>query len=256
MLMRRRQLIAAALAMVALAGCGVTKKQAMDTRNDSLVAGNPLEPSPGNLTPQAGYAPGTVTPAPQARARSYAPARSRATTYRRARSSPVPSGGVSRLVPSGTPIRVRPTATVSSKTASVGEAWSGVVTSSVVVDGRTVIPAGAAVTGTVSEAVPAERGGRARLQLAMSSVSFDGHHYRVSGHSEEIVAGSTRTRNIGGIAAGTAAGALIGRAVGGSGKGALVGGLIGAAGSGAAVAASKGYQARVESDETVTIYAR
>lgn len=246
--------VAGLIAVMAVAGCGVTKKQAMNTGNDSLVASNPQEQTPGSIQPQTGYPPAPaqrqVAPAPRVRARTYAPAPR--STYRSSRSS----SGYSALLPSGTAIRVRPSVTISSKDASPGQAWSGVVASPVLVDGRTVIPAGASVTGTVVEAVPAERGSRARLQLAMSSVSFEGRSYRIRGHSEEIVAGSTRTRNIGGIAAGTAAGAILGRVVGGSGKGAVIGGLVGAGASGAAVAASKGYQARVESDETITFYSR
>jgi len=145
-------------------------------------------------------------------------------------------------VPSGTALRVRLTSTVDSDRAHAGDGWSGVVVSSVRVRDHEVIPAGTPVRGVVTGAREAHRGTRARLDLAVRSVSLDGRRVAVSAGAPAVIAKSPRARNLGAIAGGTAAGALIGGAVGGDGHGALVGGLVGGAAATGAVAASKGYQ--------------
>ena len=227
----------AALLVALLAGCGVTKQEAMTT-SDSLVAANPQEYGPG-------MAPGQVA-TPSSRSRSTA----RASSPRR--SSPSPSRTSSSLVASGPPVAVSVNTTISSKTAGVGSSWTGTVESDVYRNGRVVIPAGSTVHGTVLAAQPAERGERAMLRLGLTSVNVDGRSYRLRAGSEAIIAGSTRARNLGAIAAGTAGGAIIGKAVGGSGKSTVIGGLIGAAATGGAVAASKGYQVVVKPGTEIT----
>jgi hypothetical protein len=247
-----RWIVAMALVLVAAAGCGRTKQEATTTTsNDSLVAANPQEQTQGNITPQTNYqpppeqasTPRATTPAPRTRPRT--------TPHTNppphgGGSSGSSSGGTSQApgitVPSGTPVAVTVNTLISSETAKVGDTWTGVVKDPVMVDGRTVIPAGSTVTGTVTAVTPAVKGSRASLDMAMSSVEVNGRSYDLHGGTEAIVAGSTRARNLGAIAGGAAAGALIGRAVGGSGKGALIGGLIGGAAAGGAVAKSKGYQ--------------
>lgn len=241
----RNGVLAIALLLIAvLAGCNVTKKDAMTTSNDSLVAANPQESGQGSVSPNSGY---------QAAPRSSSPARS--TPRRSAPSRTEGSSGSSSLVASGTPIEVRVNSTISSKTASVGQSWSGTVESDVYSGNRIVIPAGSTVNGTVVAARDAERGDRAMLQLGMTSVVANGRSYRVRGSSESIVAGSTRARNLGAIAAGTAAGAIIGKAAGGSGKSTIIGGLIGGAATTGAVAASKGYQVVVKPGTSITFTA-
>jgi hypothetical protein len=141
---------------------------------------------------------------------------------------------------------------LSSKTAQVGQSWSGVVADPVYSNsGRLLVPSGSRVTGTVVMADPAQRGDRARLQLGLSSINVNGRSYRVRGSSQAIVAGSPRTRNLGAIAGATAAGALIGKAVGGSTKSTVIGAAVGAGTATAAVAASKGYQATIPAGKEI-----
>jgi hypothetical protein len=214
----------------ALAAIGCAKKQtASETSTDSLLASSPQENPPGNLNPQTGYEPAPNQPS--------SPNRS-TTTHQTGSPAPAPT----RTIPSGTPISVSVQTGISSENANVGDTWTGTVQQSVVVDGRTLIPAGSTVTGTVSSVRAAHKGDRAMLDLALSRVEVEGRTYQVHGGTEAIVAGSTRARNLGAVAAGAGAGALIGKAVGGGGKGALIGGLIGAGAATGAVAASKGYQ--------------
>lgn len=174
---------------------------------------------------------GTITPQ-----RQYQPAR---TIYK------------SITIPAGTRVPVRVASSYDSKTGN-GRRWSGTVTRSIVAGGRRMIPAGSRVYGVVS-AVPAKRGNRASVRLRATSVVVGGKTYPLRGVSGAMIASSPRTRNLGGIAAGTVGGAIVGRAVGGSGKGAVVGGLIGAGATTAAVAASKGYQAKLPAGTVMTV---
>lgn len=222
---------------LALASCTTTKKETMDTTTDSLVAANPQEQTQGSITPEVVQEP---APAP-------APVRTSPPPRRTPRPSQNPAPirePVARgvTVPAGTTIAVSVNTKISSENAQAGDTWVGVVKDAVVVDGRTMIPAGSTVTGTVTGAKPAVKGDRAMLDLGISSVNVNGRNYNVSGGTEPIIAGSTRARNLGAIAGGAVAGAIIGKAVGGSGKGALIGGLLGGAAAGAGTAASKGYQ--------------
>ena len=270
--MPHRTLVSIALlAMLCNAGCSATKKPSAANGTDTTaIAGNPTETPQGTLNPQptaqpappGAQGPATTappaTPPPASRGVAggpyYAPEPARRMPAPR---RTAPSGLVAgRLVPRGTPIHMRVSEKVSSEYSRRGSHWSGVVTRAVIVGRRVVIPAGARAGGYVSESVPAQRGTHARLQLALSSVYFDGRSHAVRGYSQEIVVGSPRARNLGGIAAGTIGGALLGRAVGGSGRGALIGGLLGGGAATAVVAHSRGWQARIEPDRGFTIYTR
>jgi hypothetical protein len=142
---------------------------------------------------------------------------------------------------SGTNINVTLGNTISSETASVGDAWHGTVTNNVEMQNGGMIPAGSEVSGVVTGAVGAKRGSRAMLDLGVRGIRVNGRDEKVTANGEAVIAGSTRARNLGAIAGGAAAGALIGKAVG-DGKNAAVGGIIGGATAAGVVAGSKGYQ--------------
>jgi hypothetical protein len=147
----------------------------------------------------------------------------------------------SHSMASGTPLDIALSGTVSSATASVGDAWHGTLTENVSTPNGGTIPAGSPVSGVVTGAAGAVRGSRAMLELAVRSIRVNGHDTAVHASSEPVVAGSTRARNLGAIAGSAVAGALIGKAVG-DGKNAAAGGVIGAAAATGVVATSKGYQ--------------
>jgi len=143
----------------------------------------------------------------------------------------------SLTIPSGTSIDVTVNTSLSSKTATVGDSWTGSVT-----NGGSALPSGSVVSGTVTGAKAARKGDRAMLDLGLSSITVENHRYTVHGSTEAIIAGSTRARNLGAIAGSAGAGALIGKAVSGTGKGAVIGGIIGGGVATGVVAASDGYQ--------------
>jgi len=158
----------------------------------------------------------------------------------------------SLTLPSGTSIDVALTTPLTSKTASVGTAWTGTTRTASVLDGRNVIPAGSSVAGTVTSVKAARKGDRAMLDLGLTSITVAERRYTVHGSTEAIIAGSTRARNLGAIAGSAAGGALIGKAVSGTGKGAVIGGLIGGGVATGVVAASDGYQVVLKSGTPIT----
>lgn len=145
-------------------------------------------------------------------------------------------------LPSGSAIDVTLNTALTSKDANVGDAWSGTVRNTAFLDGRTLVPAGSAVSGTVTSVQPAQKGERAMLDLGLNSFTVDGRDYRVRGSMESVVAGSTRARNLGAIAGSAAAGALVGQAVGGSTKSTVIGAVVGGGVATGVVAKSDGYQ--------------
>jgi hypothetical protein len=155
-------------------------------------------------------------------------------------------------LPSGTSIAVSLATPITSKTAKVGDAWTGSVENATVLDGHNVIPVGSSVTGTVTAVTPARKGDRAMLDLGMTSVTVANHTYKVHGNMASITAGSTRARNLGAIAGSAAGGALIGKAATGTGKGAVIGGIVGGGVATGVVAASDGYQVTIEPGTSCT----
>jgi hypothetical protein len=248
---RSLQLFSATVFLIAAAGCGGNKQEAnQESSVDSLLASNPSEQSSGNITPQQEYQQQPEAPPANAPVAKQASTKPKSTTTVRASSTTRTEPGVT--VPSGTAIKVSVAARVTSETAQPGDTWTGTVREPVVIGDRIAIPAGSTVTGVVSGAKAAAKGSRAFLVLSVRSVDVNGKNVALSATADSMVAGSTRTRNVGAVAGGAAAGALLGKAIGGSGKGALIGGLIGGAAATGAVAASKGYQVEVKEGAEVT----
>jgi hypothetical protein len=137
------------------------------------------------------------------------------------------------VVPAGTMITIRLGEAVGSKISSPGQSFSATVATPVAVEGVTVIPEGAAATGTVVDAKPLGRfKGGALLQIKLSSVTVNGspHEVQTSALTRSIQGKGKRTAVLTG--GGAAAGALIGGLVGG-GKGAAIGAVSGAGAGGA-----------------------
>jgi len=154
-------------------------------------------------------------------------------------------------VPMGTQLDVRLGSSLSSKTASVGDLWTGTLAKPVVEQGREVLPAGCRVEGTVVSAEPAQRGTRARIELGVRAVRVEDRKISLRADADPVVAGSPRVRNIGAIAGGAAVGALLGKAIGGDAEDAAKGALVGGAVATGAVAASRGYQVELHHGTTM-----
>jgi len=143
------------------------------------------------------------------------------------------------VVPAGTVLTVRLQQALSSKTSNQGDPFNATLAEPVLVGGKTVIPAGSSVSGTVTEAHQAGRfKGGATLNLVLSAVTVGPKTYQISTTTMSQTSKGKGKRTAGMIAGGGGAGALIGGLAGG-GKGAGIGALLGA-GAGTAGAAFTG----------------
>lgn len=111
-------------------------------------------------------------------------------------------------VPTGTKLEVKLAKDLTTETAQPGDAWEGVLADPVIVDGRTVWPAGTPVHGVVSQSAAAGRlsGGQGGLGIRLMAV---GHEDVDTG--TYVVVGSARGERNAKFIGGTAAlGALVG----------------------------------------------
>src|SRR5215471_19226739 len=144
-------------------------------------------------------------------------------------------------IPAGTPIAVRMQSSVSSASAEPGERFEAVLDEPLVIEGRTVAPAGTAVSGRV---IAAKKSGRLHnpgyLRLTLVSMNVGGKNIPLQTSTVFAKGGSHKNRNLAMIGGGAGGGALIG-ALAGGGKGAAIGSLIGA-GAGTGVAYGTGQK--------------
>jgi len=155
-------------------------------------------------------------------------------TFAQPSSRPTPFIGpirseVSELtIPAGTVLRVRLNQSIDTKHSRPGDTFTATLSSPVVHNGGTVIPAGATAYGRVAESKPSGRfKGRAVLVLRLDSVAVRGRRYAVQTALVSRVTTGHKKRNLALIGGGTGLGASIG-AIAGGGMGALIGAGAGA----------------------------
>ena len=160
---------------------------------------------------------------------------------------------VNANIPAGARLSVRVTEKLSSETSHVGDRFHGTLAAPVVVNGRTLFPQGAEVTGQVAHVKSSGRlSSPGELTLVLRTVRSGGRTYNVSANPFAIKGESHTKSNVTKIGATTALGAMLGGIFGG-GKGAAIGAASGAA-AGTGVAAATGKKPAVVESEAVLVW--
>jgi hypothetical protein len=144
------------------------------------------------------------------------------------------------VVPADTAIAVTLDQSLSSKTATAGQAFIATVETPVEIDGKVAIPKGAHATGVVKDAKAAGRfKGGSSLELALTNVTVDGTAYDIRTSAPSFSHAGKGKRTAVAVGGGAGLGAIIGGIAGG-GKGAAIGAAVGAgAGTGGAAFTGK-----------------
>jgi hypothetical protein len=148
-------------------------------------------------------------------------------------------------LPAGTVLPLTLETTVASNSSHVEDRVQARLRRAVVVNGRTVLPAGAPVSGVVTEARQSGRvKGRARVGMRFTSLSTHDENYRLRTASIVREAPGTKKKDAEKIGIPAGAGALIGALAGGK-KGAAIGAAAGGGGGTAVVLATRGQEVRL-----------
>ena len=215
-----------------------------------------LEPAPAPAPTAA--APRPAPPRSAATASRPAPAPSAAATVAPAPAAPPPPPEPPKptyhdvTVASGTQIPLELLTSLSSETAEIETEVRGRTKQAITVGGETVIPAGATLTGSVTDVASSGKvKGLARLAVRFTSVSYSGQRHRISTEPLSFEAESTKKQDAVKVGAGAGIGAAIGGILGG-GKGAGIGAAIGGGTGTAAVLATKGKEVELASGTAMT----
>ncbi len=148
-------------------------------------------------------------------------------------------------LPEGTTLQLSLQSAVASDTSRLEDAVRAELREAVVIDGTTVLPAGAELTGIVTGVERSGRvQGRARVAYRFDSISNSGETYEVTTSAVSHLAPATKGEDATKIAVGAGAGAAIGALLGG-GDGAAKGAAIGGAAGTGTVLATRGEEVRL-----------
>ncbi len=164
---------------------------------------------------------------------------------------------VAKTIAAGTDLDVELLDGASSKTSPVGSVLRARVTRAVVVDGLTVVPEGAIVNGTVTEAIPLRKiGGAASLGLRFDTLELAGVGRTAISAGLHEKGKSEDGKDAGTIAGATAGGALLGRLLSKDDKtkGTLIGAVVGAAAGTGVAAATKGKEVELPAGTPLALH--
>jgi BON domain len=159
------------------------------------------------------------------------------------------------VIPAGTALTVTVDQALSSKSSQAGQTFLATLAQPVTVRGKTAIPKGSSVTGTVISAkAKGKIKGEGELVLSLQSITIRGQNYPIqTGTLDSTIKGKGK-RTAATTGGGAAGGALIGGLAGG-GKGAGIGALVGAGAGlvGGAMTGNKQIEIPAESALTFTL---
>ena len=165
-------------------------------------------------------------PAPVAPAAPRAPERPRATASR-------------GEIPANTELDVRLSNILNSGTAQVEDRFEATTAADLIIDGRTLVPAGSVMRGVVSSVQPAGRLKRkAEMTVTFDQLTINGSSYPIRGTVTQAIEGEGVKGDLPKAGIGAGVGAIIGGILGGV-KGAAAGILIGGGGT---IAATEGKE--------------
>jgi len=165
-------------------------------------------------------------PAPVAPAAPRAPERPRATASR-------------GEIPANTELDVRLSNILNSGTAQVEDRFEATTAADLIIDGRTLVPAGSVMRGVVSSVQPAGRLKRkAEMTVTFDQLTINGSSYPIRGTVTQAIEGEGVKGDLPKAGVGAGVGAIIGGILGGF-KGAMAGILIGGGGT---IAATEGKE--------------
>jgi hypothetical protein len=154
-------------------------------------------------------------------------------------------------VQAGRTIPVRVTQTLDSASSQVGDNFSGVVASDVVVDGAVAIPAGSTVNGSVTEVKDASHfKGSSLLTVSLNSVSRRGERLPVAASPYSLEGKGRGVNTAEKTGGGAAVGAILGGIFGG-GKGAAIGAAAGGGVGAGSNAVTRGQQVTIPSESVI-----
>lgn len=271
---RSMALPAGALAFLALAACGDTRRDqdAAAARDSALASDLAVAQRDSAMQPQLQDvpAPDTVaTPAP-APARTRTPAaasRPRATPAPAAAPAPRPADRapaaapaelVTGTVASGTPMTFSATSRVCSNKTAVGEKFTASLTDPVRATNGVTIPEGATGTFEVTEVKTARNSkDETFLRIRLVSIQYGGRTYPVEATvqtaSTERVRSETKADDAKKVAGGAVIGAIAGQVLGKNTKGTVIGAAAGAAAGTAAAAMAGDYATCIPDGAPVSI---
>jgi hypothetical protein len=156
------------------------------------------------------------------------------------------------VVPPGTPLSIEVTSAVSTKTAAVGNRVQGRLASDVLVGGRRAVPAGAPVSGVITQVVSGSKkiGGTPMLAINFDTLDVGGRAIAI-GAPLSIQGKSETAKDTAKVIGTGAAGAVIGHQVSHK-NGAIVGGILGTAG-GLAIAKNTGSEVEIAAGSVVGV---
>lgn len=172
--------------------------------------------------------------------------------------APAPAPAVKTVtLQTGTPIVVRTTSALSTKTAETGGSFEATLENPIVHNGWVVAPRGSRVVGKIVQSDPGGRvKGTASLDVRLVSIATaDGQRIAVNTSDFTQEAKTTKKKDAAKVGIGAGIGAAIG-AIAGGGKGAAIGAGIGGAGGTAAVLGTHGDAAVIPAETVMQFQLR
>ncbi|HEY6359932.1 MAG TPA: hypothetical protein VIX63_02445 [Vicinamibacterales bacterium] len=263
--------IAALLSSALIVGCsdrGTDNAQNLEPQQDRALATEPGTADPANPATPAAPAPAVDNSA--ARVDGNDTTGARATTGSQpARPAPAPAAPPTArdvapapappprpqwrevTVPAGTALPLELMTALSSETATVEMPVRARLRQAVMIDGATVVPAGATLSGNVSEVERAGRvKGRSRLVVRFTEVERDGDREDLRTNPVVFEGEATKGEDATKVGVGAGIGAAIGGVLGG-GSGAAKGAAIGGAAGAGTVLATRGREVELASGTNI-----